>query len=240
MNSKSSLPAANPAVECRDVRKTFTARQRTVEVLHGASFSVQTGEAVVITGKSGAGKSTLLGLLGGLDIPTTGSVIINGANLSCLPANALAAMRRRQIGIIFQNLNLLPTWTALENVEAALLHTGEAKATRRERAAALLDSLHIGHRLDSLPPEMSAGEQQRVAIARTLINEPTILLADEPTGDVDPETGDEIIARLLSQVKERGVTLIVTTHGNFPLDVTDRVLYLKDGTVVESDAVVKS
>ncbi|MBI3910148.1 MAG: ABC transporter ATP-binding protein [Armatimonadetes bacterium] len=216
-------------LECRDLRKTFVVKRQEICVLESITFSVNRGEIVVLTGKSGAGKSTLLGILAGLDRPTSGSAIFEGRPLESMTNEALAWLRRRDIGIVFQSFNLLPSWTAFENVEAALMHTGLSKSARRQKVVALLEALGLGARLDNLPAELSVGEQQRVAVARTLIHAPKLLLADEPTGDVDPETAQEIIARLVAPVKETGATLIVATHGIFPQEIADTVFQMKDG-----------
>jgi len=218
-------------LQCRDLRKSFTLRGRTVPVLNGVNLAVHRGEKVVITGKSGTGKSTLLGLLAGLEPPNGGRVIFDGQPLSEMKNEELAELRRQEIGIVFQNFNLLPSWTAFENVEAALLHSGLTKAARREKAIHCLAGLGLAELLDHLPTEMSIGQQQRVAVARALIREPKLLLADEPTGDVDPETGSEIRELLFSAVREKGATLVVVTHGAFPLSSADRVFYLKDGVL---------
>jgi len=230
------MPSDGILLQCTDLRKTFTLREREIRVLDGVNLSVARGETVVITGRTGAGKSTLLALLGGLDRPTAGTVALGGRNMEALSNEELAQLRRTQIGIVFQSHNLLPSWTARENVEAALLHTGTPAARRRERAKALLSELGLGDRMDNLPAELSVGQQQLVAIARALATEPALLLADEPTGDVDPESAQEIIRLLASPVKERGAALVVATHGAFPLDAADRVLYLKDGALVPPEA----
>ena len=233
-----SCPSANSGVllQCTDLRKTFTLRGREIRVLDGVSLSVPRGEIVAVSGRTGAGKSTLLMLLGGLDRPTSGTVALSGRNMEALSNEELAQLRRTQIGIVFQSHNLLPSWTALENVGAALLHTGMPAARRRERVKALLSELGLGGRMDNLPAELSMGQQQLVAIARALANEPELLLADEPTGDVDPESAQEIIRLLASPVRERGAALVIATHGVFPLNVADRVLHLRGGALVPSEA----
>jgi putative ABC transport system ATP-binding protein len=176
-------------------------------------------------------------LLGGLDRPTSGSINLDGEELQSLDNERLANLRRNKIGIIFQNFNLLPSWTAFENVEAALLHTSMGMAERAEKVTALLNQLGLMEQVDNLPAEMSMGQQQRVAIARTLAHTPSLILADEPTGDVDPETAQEIIDLLLIPVRQHGATLIITTHGNFPLNIADRVLTLNDGIINESPLI---
>lgn len=227
---------SNILLECNNLGKAFTVRGKEIAVLKGVSFSVHRGEIVLITGKSGAGKSILLSLLGGLDQPTSGSVIFEGRRFESLSNEELARLRRNKIGIIFQNFNLVASWTACENVEAALRHNGMPKETRRAKAIKVLDDLGLGDRLDNLPAELSIGQQQRVAIARTLANDPMLILADEPTGDVDPETAQEIVDMLITPVTEKGATLIIATHGNFPMDTARRVLLLRDGVLSSHNA----
>ncbi len=216
-------------LKCEDLTKSFYVKQKEIQVLKGIDLSINKGEIVVISGKSGTGKSTLLWILGGLERPTSGKLIFEGYSINDLSNEDLAILRRKKFGIIFQNFNLLPSWTAFENVEAAMLHTSISKSVRKERAKTLLNELGLGDRLDNLPSELSIGQQQRVAIARAIANDPSIIIADEPTGDVDPETAKEIITHLITPVKEKKVTLIVATHGVFPLDVANRIFYMIDG-----------
>jgi putative ABC transport system ATP-binding protein len=220
------------------VEKRFEVGKRTIEVLRGASLAVRRGEVLAIAGRSGAGKSTLLGLLAGIDRPSAGTVLVEGRDLAALGPTELTELRREKIGMVFQNCNLLSSWTALENVEAALLPSGMARATRRERARGLLESLGLAERLGSLPAELSAGEEQRVALARALANEPSIILADEPTGDVDGETAREIVELLCSPVREGRAALVVATHGAFPLQAATRVLRLDGGKLHEAAPVI--
>jgi len=222
-------------LECKDMRKSFTVKGREIQVLKGLNLSVNRGEIVVIVGKTGTGKSTFLRVLSGLERQTYGSVIFEGQCMEDLSNEELALLRRENIGIIFQNFNLLSSWTAFENVEAALLHTGKSKSTRHEKVKTLLNNVGVGAMLDYLPSELSIGQQQCVAIARALANEPTLILADEPTGEIDSEAAQEIVGHLITPVKEKGVTLIVATHGIFPLDIADRVLYTKDGTLIRQE-----
>jgi len=222
-------------LECHNLRKTFIVRGKETAVLRGVNLSVRSGEVVAITGKSGAGKSVLLWLLSGLDRPTSGEVLFKGRSLISLSGSELARVRRDKIGIIFQDFNLVASWTALENVESALRHGGMSRAARRAKALKLLDDLMLGDRLDNFPSELSIGEEQRIALARTLANDPVLVLADEPTGDIDPETAKEIVSMLVKPVKEKRATLIVATHGAFPLNVADRVLCLRDGVLLPGD-----
>lgn len=215
------------------LKKSFFLGGKEIPVFSEIEFSFEKGKVIVIVGRSGVGKSTLLGILGGLDRQSSGSVTFENKSLEKMTNEELAILRREKIGIIFQNFNLLTSWTAAENVEAVLMHTGIDPAERRKKVEVLLTELGLGDRLENLPSELSVGQQQRVAIARTLANEPTLILADEPTGDVDPETAEEIIEMLLKPVKERGVTLIVATHGTFPLNRADKVFELKDRKLTE-------
>ena len=223
-------------LECKDLRKSFTVKRKEIRVLRGINLSVNRGEIVVIAGKTGTGKSTFLGVLGGLERQTQGSVIFEGSDMENLSNEELALLRRQKIGVIFQNFNLLPSWTAYENVEAALLHIGMSKTARREKVKTLLNNLGLGERLDNLPSELSIGQQQRVAIARALANEPALILADEPTGELDAETAQEIIDHLITPVRQKGVTLVIATHGIFPLDIATRVFYMKGGTLVPQES----
>lgn len=219
-------------LECRNLHKVFSVRGKNIAVLKGVGFSIAMGEVVVISGRSGAGKSVLLWLLSGLDRPTSGEVIFEDIKLGHLSNSEMAKLRHDKVGIIFQNFNLVASWTALENVEAALWANGLDNEAMRRKAIGILSDLGLGNRMDNLPTELSIGEQQRVAVARTLANDPILILADEPTGDVDPETGQEIIEMLTARVKDKKAALIVATHGNFPLDIADRVLRLKDGELL--------
>jgi putative ABC transport system ATP-binding protein len=219
-------------LECRQVSKVFTAAGREpLTVLADVTFTVPRGAVALITGRSGAGKSTLMSLLAGLDQPTAGAIYLDGLRMDILADATLAAFRRTRIGLIFQNFNLLPSWTAYENIEAALVHTRMRPSERADRVLALMDALGITRYAAHLPSELSMGQQQRVAVARTLINEPSLILADEPTGDVDPDTADEILELVLAPVRAGHSTMIVTTHGNFPAGVADRVYRLKDGVL---------
>jgi putative ABC transport system ATP-binding protein len=231
MSSVEKPSVSDPLLTCTGLEKRFVIHQQEVSVLRGVNLSVGRGEIVVITGKSGSGKSTLLGLLAGLDRPDSGKIYFGEKELGALSREKLALLRRTAMSIIFQSFNLLPSWTALENVEAALFYTGMSKKRRREKAREYLEQLRLGDVALHLPAEMSVGQQQRVAVARALVNEPALVFADEPTGDVDPETGREIVDLLIAAVRGKGATLLVATHGGFPLDVARRVLVLKDGVL---------
>jgi putative ABC transport system ATP-binding protein len=221
--------AKRPILECRQVSKRFTNNGETFDILRDVSFCAEENQVTVITGKSGEGKTVLLWLLAALDAPTAGEVLFEGEDLGGLTENALARLRRNKLCLIFQDFNLVASYTALENVMAPLVESGVPKTEQRERAAAVLRSLGLGRRLHNLPAELSIGQRQRVAVARTMIVSPRVILADEPTGGLDPETAAEIIELLVRQVRKTRACLIAATHGLFPLNVADRAYELKGG-----------
>jgi putative ABC transport system ATP-binding protein len=200
-------------------------------VLRGVDLAIPRGEIVCVMGPSGSGKSTLLNIVGGLDRPTAGSVVIEGEDLAQMDDERLATYRRRQVGFVFQSFNLIPTMTARRNVELPLLFAGASPEERNARAAAALESVGLGHRLDHKPTELSGGEQQRVAIARAVVNEPAIMLADEPTGNLDTRTGLEIL-QLMREMNAAGRTLLITTHDHAIAEaVADRIVTIVDGSI---------
>ncbi|MFC1761910.1 ABC transporter ATP-binding protein [Planctomycetota bacterium] len=219
------------ALNCQDISKTFG----DIQILKGINLSVQQGEIVVISRRSGMGKSTLMAILAGLDQPSTGAVTLAGHSLAHLSNQEMSKLRRTSVGFIFQRFNLLPSWTALENVEVALRHANLSKPKRQAHASQCLSELGLNDRLGHLPVELSVGQQQRVAVARALAHRPAIIFADEPTGDVDPETGQEILEILVQAVRRWGSTLIVVTHGNFTLTHADRQFTLAEGELKETD-----
>jgi putative ABC transport system ATP-binding protein len=194
------------------VTKLYQKGRRTVPAVRGLDLVIGDGEWLAVQGRTGHGKSTLLNLLGGLDRPTEGSVELDGTDLGGLREAELTALRAKKIGFVFQTFNLIPTLSAAENTEAALIPLGVGGASRRARVAAALDAVGLADRAGHLPSELSGGQQQRVAIARALVKEPTVLLADEPTGNLDEDTRDEIIGLLERLWRERGLTLILVTH----------------------------
>ena len=202
-----------------------------INALRGVELAVDSGEFVAIMGPSGSGKSTLLHVLGGLDAPTGGSVQVNGTRLDTLSDDDLTRLRRRTIGFIFQFYNLLPTLTAAENVALPLLIDGLAGAQER-RIAALLDQVGLADRHDHRPGQLSGGQQQRVAIARALVTEPALVLADEPTGNLDSAAGDDILELLFRARRDHGQTIVMVTHDAHAASYADRVIYLKDGVIV--------
>lgn len=214
------------------VSKTFEGK-RQVTALERVSLSIERGEMVSIVGPSGSGKSTLLNLIGGLDHPTTGTIEIDGSVLGGLSDDSLTRIRRDKIGFIFQFFNLLPTLSCLENVSIPLHLRGWAKKKTHERAKELLDMVQLGARLDHLPDELSGGERQRVAIARALSIYPPILLADEPTGNLDTHTGHEILTLIRDVHQRLGSTVLIVTHDNQVAESCPRVIALRDGELVE-------
>jgi len=220
---------AEALLSCSHVAKRFVSRGKTTEVLRDVNLAVDANQIVVIQGRSGTGKSTLLQILAGLDRPTTGRVQIAGRSLEDLTARELTLLRRQTTGFIFQNLNLIPSWTAGQNVEAALLHARLTRSQRRQRVQDMLERLELGDRIDYLPSELSMGQQQRVAVARALIHAPLLVFADEPTGDVDPETAQSIVERLVGLVRDNGTALVVCTHGELPSGIPNQHYLLHDG-----------
>lgn len=194
-------------------------------------MEVPEGQFLTVIGASGSGKTTLLNLLGGLDKPTAGSVVVDGVEVSGLGEAELVKFRREKVGFVFQCFNLIPTLTAVENVEAALAPTGMAKTERVERSLSLLKAVGLKGKANRLPVKLSAGEQQRVAIARAFANEPKVLLLDEPTGNLDTVTGKEIMRLYHEASKERGQTVVAVTHAGYVKEYTDRLLYMRDGKV---------
>lgn len=204
-----------------------------VQALDNVTLEIAAGEFVAITGPSGSGKSTLLNLIGTLDRPTSGRVVVDGVDVSTLRGNALADFRRERIGFVFQMFHLVPTLTALENVMLPLIpYRRGLKFRLEERARELLEAMGLGDRLHHLPGQLSGGEQQRVAIARALINTPKVILADEPTGNLDSRAGAEIVALLRQLNREQEVTVLVATHNETVAQAADRVVRLRDGRVV--------
>ena len=216
-----------------NVSKRYTQSKRQVTALKDVSLTIGQGQLVAIQGPTGGGKSTLLQMLGALDRPTAGRVTLGDAELSHLPDRKLGGIRAKEIGFVFQGFNLIPTLTAQENVETALEPLGISGEDRRRRALAALDSVGLGDRASHVPGELSGGQQQRVAIARALVKEPDVLLADEPTGNLDEETRDEIMDLLEGLWRDRGLTLIVVTHDSAVAKRAERRLHIKNGVVTE-------
>ena len=220
-----------PVIALKDITKTYFNGDLAVEVLHGISLDIEAGEFVAIIGQSGSGKSTLMNILGCLDRPTSGDYLLDGEHVAAFEPDELAALRRRTFGFVFQSYNLIPTASAQENVEVPAVYAGAHARDRRERAEELLNSLKLGDRLDHRPNQLSGGQQQRVSIARALMNGGRVILADEPTGALDSQSGEEVMA-LLRSMNESGHTIIVITHSREVAEQADRLIELRDGRII--------
>lgn len=222
-------------IRLTDLHKTYIIGEIEVPALRGISLTVQRGEYVAIMGPSGSGKSTLMNLIGCLDTPTRGEYLLAGENVSTLSDNELARIRNQQIGFVFQTFNLLPRANALHNVELPLIYAGVPLSERREKARQALIAVGLGERIQHKPAELSGGQRQRVAIARALANHPSLILADEPTGNLDSTTGEEILL-IFDQLSQQGNTLIIVTHEEFVAARAKRVIRLFDGRI-QSDTL---
>ena len=218
------------------IRRSYEMGSETVHALRGVSIAIERGEYVAIMGPSGSGKSTLMNLVGCLDTPSSGTYELNGNNVSEMDDNALAEIRNREIGFVFQTFNLLARSTALRNVELPLIYAGVGLEERREIALNALRDVGLGDRVTHKPNEMSGGQRQRVAVARALVNQPSILLADEPTGNLDTRTGQEIL-ELFASLSKKGHTLIVVTHEENVARHARRIIRIRDGLVASDEAV---
>lgn len=223
-----------PAViDIKGLTKTYTMGATLVRALQGIDLKIETNEYVALMGPSGSGKSTLMNLLGCLDTPTSGTYLLDGRDVSKMEDSELANIRNEKIGFVFQTFNLLPRQTSLENVALPLVYAGLGKKDRQQRAAEVLDSVGLGDRLDHKPNELSGGQRQRVAIARALVNRPAIILADEPTGNLDTKTSIEIM-EIFEEIQRRGNTVIIVTHEPDIAEHAHRIVRLRDGET-ESD-----
>lgn len=227
-----STPPPPLLLQATDLTKRYTMGGQTVHALRGVSLTVAEGEFVAIMGASGSGKSTLMNILGCLDQPTSGRYVLGGEAVEGLDGDALASVRNRRIGFVFQQFNLLPRTSALENVELPMLYAGVKPEQRRERALRALQRVGLGERSHHTPAELSGGQQQRVAIARALVNNPQLILADEPTGALDSRTSEDIM-RLLSELNDQGMTVVLVTHESDVAAWAARCLVFKDGMMVE-------
>jgi putative ABC transport system ATP-binding protein len=224
-------------IEARDIHKEYRMGTQTVHALRGVSFDIKKNEYVALMGPSGSGKSTMMNMIGCLDTPTKGDYILNGHDVKKLSDNQLAEVRNREIGFVFQTFNLLPRSTALANVELPLIYSGLRSSERKKRAIEVLEKVGLADRMDHKPNELSGGQRQRVAVARALVNNPSILLADEPTGNLDSKTGHEIM-ELFEELYEMGNTIILVTHEEDIAAHARRVIRLRDG-LLESDTLVE-
>jgi putative ABC transport system ATP-binding protein len=227
-----TVPTA--AVEARDVTRSYQLDGLAVPALRGVSLTIPAGEYAAIVGPSGSGKSTLMHLLGGLDRPTSGTLLVAGRDVAKLDSAELAALRNQTIGFVFQAFHLLPRTSAVDNVALPLVYAGVRAGDRRRRAAAVLERVGLGHRLKHRPNQLSGGEQQRVAIARALVTDPSLLLADEPTGNLDSNTGAEVLALLEALNRESGVAVVLVTHDHEVAARARRQVRMRDGQIVEA------
>jgi putative ABC transport system ATP-binding protein len=227
------MPADGAVIQARGLQKHYDLGAETVRALRGVDLEIHRNEYVAIMGPSGSGKSTFMNLIGCLDTPTGGEYVLNGQRVAGMRDDELARIRNREIGFVFQTFNLLPRSTALENVELPLVYAGTGKAERRRRATEALQAVELGSRLDHRPSQLSGGQRQRVAIARALVTRPSIILADEPTGNLDSRTSEEIMA-LFARLHGEGQTIIMVTHEPDIAAHAERVVTLRDG-VISSD-----
>ncbi len=224
---------SSKVIEIRNIIRNFPLGQEIVKVLKGIDLDIDRGEYVAFMGPSGSGKSTLMNLLGCLDTPTGGSYILNGKDVSQMTDSELAEVRNKEIGFVFQTFNLLPRTTALDNVALPMIYAGASKADRKKRAEEVLTDVGLGDRMDHKPNQLSGGQRQRVAVGRALVNKPSIILADEPTGNLDSKTSVEIM-NLFDEIHASGNTVILVTHEEEIAEHAHRVIRLRDG-VIESD-----
>ncbi|HLA56518.1 MAG TPA: ABC transporter ATP-binding protein [Flavobacterium sp.] len=224
---------ADLLIKITDIKRDFVLGNEIVYVLKGIDLEIKKGEYVALMGPSGSGKSTLMNLLGCLDTPTSGTYILNGKNVSEMHDDELAEIRNKEIGFVFQTFNLLPRTTALDNVALPMVYAGYSKSERRERATEVLAQVNLADRMDHQPNQLSGGQRQRVAIARALVNRPSIILADEPTGNLDSKTSIEIM-NLFGEIHKNGNTVILVTHEEEIAEYAHRVIRLRDG-IIESD-----
>lgn len=229
----------NVLISTEDLWKVYQLGEQEVNALRGVTFTISQNEFLAIMGPSGSGKSTLMNLIGCLDTPTKGNFYLKGRLVSAMNENELAYIRNQEIGFVFQVFNLLPRATAFHNVELPLIYKGTRKKERREKTLSALDMVEMEDRMNHRPPELSGGERQRVAIARALVNEPSILLADEPTGNLDSKTGQEIL-KLFKKIHSEGNTIIIVTHDRDIARQAQRIIYLRDGMIERDEKIGES
>jgi putative ABC transport system ATP-binding protein len=226
---------SNSLIQIKNIKRDFVLGTEIINVLKGIDININKGEYVALMGPSGSGKSTLMNLLGCLDTPTSGSYILNGKDVSIMNDNDLAEIRNKEIGFVFQTFNLLPRTTALDNVALPMVYAGYSKSDRHKRAAEVLTQVNLSDRMDHEPNQLSGGQRQRVAIARALVNNPSIILADEPTGNLDSKTSVEIM-KLFGDIHANGNTVILVTHEEEIASYAHRVIRLRDG-LIETDKI---
>ncbi len=229
--------ADSPVIALQSIAKVYQMGEIQVHALRAISVDVRRGEILAIMGPSGSGKSTMMNIIGCLDQPTSGTYLLEGDDVSHLDDDQLAAIRNGRIGFVFQTFNLLARTSALENVMLPLIYAGVGRGEREERATRALESVDLDHRLDHLPTELSGGQQQRVAIARALVNDPSIILADEPTGNLDSKSGAEIMALLQDLNRERGMTVVLVSHDPVIARHAERIVHLHDGRITHNETV---
>ncbi len=228
---------ANPLIKITNIKRDFQLGSEIINVLKGIDLEIKKGEYVALMGPSGSGKSTLMNLLGCLDTPTSGHYILNGKDVSQMHDDELAEIRNKEIGFVFQTFNLMPRTTALDNVALPMVYAGYSKSDRIKRATEVLTQVNLADRMDHKPNQLSGGQRQRVAIARALVNKPSIILADEPTGNLDTKTSIEIMA-LFDEIHKNGNTVILVTHEEDIAEYAHRIIRLRDG-IIESDTLNK-
>ncbi|SER16328.1 ABC transporter ATP-binding protein [Pedobacter rhizosphaerae] len=222
-----------PIITIKEIGRKYVIGTEVIHALKSVSLDIRKGEFVALMGPSGSGKSTLMNILGCLDTPTSGSYVLNGTDVSHMSQDALAEVRNKEIGFVFQTFNLLPRSTSLDNVALPLIYAGYSRKVREQKAKAALESVNLGNRMDHKPNELSGGQRQRVAVARALINDPSIILADEPTGNLDTKTSIEIMG-LLEEIHSRGNTIILVTHEEDIAQHAHRIVRMRDG-LIEND-----
>ena len=226
-----------PVIELQDICKVYEMGEVQVHALRGVSLEVSKGEILTIMGPSGSGKSTMMNIIGCLDQPTSGAYLLEGQDVSHLHDDELAAIRNIRIGFVFQTFNLLARTSALQNVTLPLIYAGVPRPERRARSQAALETVGLGHRLGHMPTELSGGQQQRVAIARSLVGDPSIILADEPTGNLDSKSGAEVMAILQELNRHRGITVILVTHDPIIARHSGRIIHLYDGEISRTEVI---
>ena len=218
-------------VQCDGVSKSYVQGKVTVDALKGVGLSIEAGEFTALAGPSGSGKTTLLNLIGGLDLPDAGTIRVDGNTINAMKPAELAHLRLTRIGFVFQSYNLVPVLTAVENVEYVMLLQGIDATTRRQRALAILDEVGLGTMGNRRPAELSGGQQQRVAVARAIVSNPAIVLADEPTANLDSTTGEALLTIMQQMNREKGVTFVFSTHDKMVMDHADRLILIRDGMI---------